>query len=210
MLQNNIVKETSEGYQLIPIADDTFINDRIIWFTDSVTPESCETLASQLYALEKAAPGREITVFLNTPGGDVYSGLCVYDIMRSISSPIRTVVFGVAASMGAILFLGGDERIVMPHAHVLIHDPHYACSLAGLKALDLQADVEQLLRSRETTAQIISERTGKPIEEVYEQTKNDRLMSAQEALDFGLATMVGLYMPVPQNNNREETDSNEQ
>ena len=194
-LSTNIIKESYGGPSCRSIADEMFNQDRTIWFTSEVCPKSCEQLATQLMQLEKSAPGEPITLMINSPGGDVASGLAVYDLMMSLKSPLRTVCFGYAASMGSILFLGGSERIMQPHSKILIHDPSFGGDLSGLKALDLKDDLESLLKMRETLAGIISERCGRSVETVFEKTKKDTVMSAEEALELGLATEIGVFIP---------------
>ena len=199
-MKTNLMKESFNGFRTLTPEDDMFNDSRVIWFTENVTPKTCEQLAIQIMALEKAAPGRTITLMINSPGGEVLSGLAVYDLLRSISSPVRTVVFGIAASMGSLLLLAGDERIVTPHSRVLIHDPHYASDMSGLKPLDLKENLEQLLETREVLAKIIAERTGNSLETVYAKTKDDTYMSAEESLSFGLATKIASFIPSDINN----------
>lgn len=194
-LSTNIVKETYGGQSCRSIADEMFNQDRTIWFTSEVCPESCVQLATQLMQLEKSAPGEPITLMINSPGGDVASGLAVYDVMMNLKSPLRTVCFGYAASMGSILFLGGSERIMQPHSKILIHDPSFGGDLSGLKALDLKDDLESLLKMREILAGIIAQRCGRSVETIFEKTKKDTVMSAKEALEFGLATEIGVFIP---------------
>ena len=200
-MKTYLIREGYQNNEPVSLESEMYNHSRVIWFTEEVNPKTCEELAIQLMTLEKEAPGKTITLMINSPGGEISSGLAVYDIMRNITSPIRTVVFGIAASMGSILLLGGDERIVMPHSKVMIHDPHYASSLSGLKPLDLKDSLEQQLDVREIIANIISERTGNTLEDVYAKTKDDTFMNAEESLAFGLATKIGIY--VPSNENQE-------
>lgn len=192
-MKTNILKESFRGLQSICIPDEIF-EKRVIFFSEKVTAESIEELIAQLLQLENSAPGEPITLMINSPGGEVHSGLAAVDIMEGISSPIRTVCMGYAASMGAILFLQGEERIMMPHSKLLIHDPSFSGGdLSGVKPLELQEQVDQLMQTRTEIAEIIAKRTGRNIDEIYEKTKKDYTFTAEEALEFGAATSIGCF-----------------
>lgn len=134
-------------------------------------------------------------MYINSPGGKIDCGLPVYDAMRMSKAPIRTVCIGVAASMGSILFLGGDKREMLPHSRVMIHDPSFGGgSYAGKKPHEIQAEVDNLNKFREKLCKIISERTGRTVEEVCEKTKEDSYFSAEEAIEFGLATAIAVEL----------------
>ena len=120
----NILKETARGIDIILLDDELFSN-REIFFTDSVNITSATLLLKQLMYLDRADAGKEITLYINSLGGDVISGLAVYDFIKLMKSPVRTVCTGTAASMGAILFLAGEKRVMLPHTRLLIHDPSY-------------------------------------------------------------------------------------
>lgn len=186
----NILHESSKGFQTISIADEMF-RKRTIFFTEPVTPESVEKLIAQLMELESQDPGKRITVFINSPGGDVHSGFAAVDTMLGITSPIRTVCTGIAASMGAILFLVGEERIITPHSKVLIHDPSYGGgNLAGVKPLNIKEDLDKLMSIRSDLANFIAERTGKSKKFILSLTKTDCCLSAEKALAMGIATGI--------------------
>ncbi len=193
-MKTNILKEGSKGIQAISIEDDMF-RKRTIFFTDAVTPESVRTLIAQLMELESQDPGKRITIFINSPGGEVDSGFAAVDTMMGITSPIRTVCTGIAASMGAIMFLAGEERIVTPHSKVLIHDPSYGGgNLAGVKPLNIKEDLDKLMAIRSDLADFISERTGKPKKLILSLTKTDCCLSAKKALSMGIATEIRNYV----------------
>ena len=125
------------------------------------------------------------------PGGEVVSGLAVYDYIELMKAPVRTVCIGTAASMGAILFLAGDKREMLPHTRLMIHDPAYSGGdMAGKKPHELQQYVDKLKQSQKIIAEIIAHKTGKTLEEVYEKTKEDSYFNAEEAMEYGLATGV--------------------
>ena len=183
-----IIRETSRGFSPVNIVDE-MLQDREIVCAGPITSESANALILQLRHLQKASPGEQITMFFNTPGGEVQSGLAIYDTMRAIGCPIRTVCLGTAASMGALLFIAGDQRDMLPHSRVLIHDPRILEGVGG-SALELHAVSENLMRTREITAQVIADRTGRSLEEVYEATARDSIFEAEAAVEYGLADRV--------------------
>ena len=152
---------------------------------------SATALLKQLMYLDRADVGKEITLYINSFGGDVISGLAVYDFIRLMKSPVRTVCTGTAASMGAILFLAGENRVMLPHTRLLIHDPSYGSNdIGGQKSHEIQQQLDNLNEVRETLAKIIAEKTGKKLKEIYKITANDTCFSADEAIKFGLATEI--------------------
>lgn len=183
------LKETSRGIDSIT-AESMLLKERKLFFTEEVNSESCNALIQYLLCLESEDPDAEITLYINTPGGEVVSGLAAYDTLRLLKCPIRTVCIGTAASMGSILFLAGDKREMLPHTKIMIHDPLIAGLSGSRKALELEKEAARLLETREVTGSIIAERSGRSIEEVYEKTKEDTFLTAQEALDFGIATAI--------------------
>ncbi len=189
----NTIVETSRGLQPIDLNDRMF-QRRVIYFSEEVTRESCRELNMQLMMLETEHPGQRIVLYIDSPGGSVDSGLAVYDTIRLISSPVTTVVMGMAASMGSLIFLAGENRIMLPNSRLLIHDPYIPSGTSG-KPLLLQEELEKLMKMREKTAKIIAERTGQTLEWVYERTKSDYVMDACEALSCGAATAIGSYVP---------------
>lgn len=183
-----VLRETSEGLNRIEIQDILF-QHREIQCTGSITTESASVLSLQLRYLQQEAPGQEITLFINSPGGEVDSGLAIYDTMRAIGCPIRTVCTGTAASMAAILFLSGDQRDILPHSKVMIHDPLIPGGVGG-SALTVDAVARNLMRARQTIADIIARHAGKTMEEVLAKTASDSYFDAQEAIDWGLADRI--------------------
>ena len=185
-----IIKETVQGINVISV-DDELLSRREIFLTDHVDAETSNELLKKLMYLNGADSEAEITLYINSPGGDVYSGLAVYDFISLMKAPLKTVCIGCAASMGAILFLAGEKREMLPHTQIMIHDPSYLrLDVGGKKPHEIQHEVDSLNKTREHLAQIISERTGKPLEEVYKLTANDSYFDAKEAVEFGLATAI--------------------
>ena len=183
-----ILKETREGITAYRIEDDMLYN-RQVCLMGPVTEDSVNSLVSQLLYLERKAPGEDITMFINSGGGQVGNGLALYDVMRQISSPVRTICMGHACSMAAVLFAAGDKREIYSHSKVMIHDPSISGRLTS-KALELQALSEDLLATRQTIAEILSLHTGQTIDAILEKTCIDSYFNAEEAIEFGLADAV--------------------
>ena len=187
----NVVMESQRGYECIPL-EDVLMKNREVFLTGGVNAETCNELVKQLMYLDRDEDKREITLYINSPGGSVQDGLAVYDTLRLLESPIRTVCLGMCASMGAILFLAGEKREMMEHGKIMIHDPAFGRNhdIGGKKPAELQSELDDLIRCREALAKIIAERTGKPIDDIYEVTVKDSYYNAKEAVEFGLATNI--------------------
>ncbi|MCR5165966.1 MAG: ATP-dependent Clp protease proteolytic subunit [Oscillospiraceae bacterium] len=185
----SVIMESARGYQPI-ILTDVLMSQRKIFMLGAVDTESCSRIISQLMYLDSAAPGEDITVYINSPGGNVSDGLGVYDCMRMIRSRIRTVCIGTAASMGSIIFLGGDRRCMLPHSRLMIHDPSNGSDFTGKRPNDIQTALDMLRTVQYELCEIISERTGQKIEDVYEQTATETYFNSQQAVDHGFATEI--------------------
>lgn len=186
-----ILKETFKGAQAFEIPDEFFAK-RVLFFTNEVSPKTAEMLICQLLYLDDAAPNVPITLYINSPGGDVSSGLAICDVIRGLRSPVDTVCIGTAASMGAIVFMEGRNRTMLPHSRLMIHDPSFGNKdITGVKPLNIQDDLDKLMEIRTELAEIMAERTGRSVEEILEKTKTDFTMTAKEAIEFGAATIVG-------------------
>ncbi len=183
-----IVKETSSGYIRYNIQDE-MLKHREVDCTGEITTELVNGLILQLRYLQRKDPNKEITMYINSNGGSVTSGLALYDVMQGISCPIRTVCVGIAASMGALLFASGDKRDILPHSKVMIHDPLISGGLSG-SALDIEERSKDLMKTREITGKIIAKHTGKKLSEVYKKTSKDSFFSATEAIEYGLADKI--------------------
>ncbi len=187
---SSILKETVRGTELITL-EDMLLEESEVFLVDEITPKSANNLIQKLMYLDSKDLG-EITIYINSPGGEVISGLAVYDYIKIMKSPVRTVTIGDAASMGAIIFLAGEKREMLPHTRILIHDPSYGhLDVSGKKPHEIQRGVDSLNKVRETLAEIISEKTNKSLDEIYKITAEDNYFTAEEAIEFGLAT--GIY-----------------
>lgn len=183
-----VIERTSEGIQRYAIQD-VMLQRREIDCVGEIDRESVNALILQLRYLQSVDDTREITIYVNSPGGSIDDGLALIDAMAALRCPIRTVCMGLAASMGSLVLACGDSRDILPHGRVMIHDPLIAGGVGG-SALKLDAVAKNLMKARETTAQILSERTGHTLEEVYEKTATDTYFDAQEAVSWGLADRI--------------------
>ena len=182
-----VIRETAEGLTRIPIQDLLF-QRRSVELVGEVNSDSVSSTILQLRYLQVEDPNEEITLYINSPGGEVASGLALYDVMAGLSCPVCTVCMGTAASMAALLFVAGSQREMLPHSRLMIHDP--LISSVGGSALKLDSVAKDLMRTREITADIIASHSGHSIKEVYAKTATDSYFSAQEAVAWGLADRI--------------------
>ncbi len=189
---SNVIYESVRGIQAIPI-EDAFLRDRKIFLVGEVNDESCNELIKQLLLMESEDNTRPITLFINSPGGDVSSGLAVYDTIRLMKSPVTAVVTGIAASMGSIIMLAcdSDKRFMLPSSRIMIHDCSWGKrDLGGYKPHEVEQELNQLKNVNARLLSIIAQRCGKTVNQVAKVTKNDRYFDAKEAIAFGLVTEV--------------------
>lgn len=186
----NVLRETATGIQPLEM-DDIMLEKRQIFLTEEVNAQTASALLKQLMYLEQEDPEKEVTLYINSPGGEVASGIAVYDYIGTMKAPVRTVCIGTAASMGSILFLAGGKREMLEHTKIMIHDPSFAYgNMRGQKPLELQKKVDDLMKTRKTLCEIIAAKSGMALEEVYEKTQVDCFLDAQEALECGIATDI--------------------
>lgn len=185
--QPRVIRETSSGYFATSLNDELFLRRRIN-ILGEITSDSVNDYILQLLQLDYQEPKTPIWLYINSPGGSVTDGLALYDVMSALSCEIKTVCLGMAASMASIIFASGSERMMLPHSKILIHDPRIM--QAGGTALELKSISDNLLQTREITAEILAKHSGKPKETIFEKTKTDSYFSAAEAIDFGLADKI--------------------
>ncbi|NBD37384.1 MAG: ATP-dependent Clp protease proteolytic subunit [Verrucomicrobia bacterium] len=168
-----------------------FIEERKIFFWGEVNDDSAREATQQLLYLEAADPGTEITFYLNSPGGSITAGMAVYDTMALITSPIKVICVGLAASMGSIFLCGGNKgkRLLYPHSRVLIHQPLIMGTMRGA-AVDINIQAQEMEKLREEMNRILSDASGQPIEKIRKDTDRDFYLNAQEAIEYGLADAV--------------------
>lgn len=182
-----VLKESAQGFSRARIEDEMF-DRREVECVGEIDADKANSLCLQLRYLKTIDPGAPITMVINSPGGSVLDGLAIYDVMRAIRCPIRTICLGNAASMGAVLFIAGDQRDMLPHSKILIHDP--LIPRTGGSALELKSVSDDLMRTRQIMAEIIADRSGKTVEEVLEATRKDAYMEAEQAVAWGLADRI--------------------
>lgn len=182
-----ILHETCEGMQRFDVRDQ-MLADRQLELAGPIDAESVACTVRCLLHLQKRDPQAPVTLFINSPGGEVQSGLALYDVMRAITCPVRTVCIGTAASMAALLFIAGSQRDMLPHSRVMIHDP--LIGNMGGSALSVKARADDLMRIRDITAAVIAEHTGMPLDQVFQLTAQDTYFEAEAAVEAGLADRV--------------------
>ena len=168
-----------------------FLEERKVFLWTDVNEKSAREVTEKLLFLEWSDPGKEITFYINTPGGSITAGMAIYDTMKLISSPVTVVVTALAASMGSILLCGAPKggRLLFPHARVLIHQPLIQGRFQG-PAVDINIQAEEMERTRDELNKILAEASGQSLEKITEDTDRDFYMNAQEAIDYGLADAI--------------------
>ena len=171
--------------RLQDIIDAKILGERKIFLWGQVHDESAKHIIDRLLYLELTGPGKEIQLIINSPGGYVTSGFAIYDTMKNISSPISTICTGFAASMASILLSGGakGKRFILPHARVMIHQPGGG---AGGTASDIEIQIDELIKTKRLSAEILSQNCGQPFEKVLKDIDRDHWMSAEESITYGI------------------------
>ncbi len=193
-----VVEQTARGERAFDIYS-RLLKERIIFLTGPVYDQVASVICAQLLFLESENPSKDISFYINSPGGVVSAGLAIYDTMQYIRSPVSTVCIGQAASMGSLLLCAGtkDKRFALPNARVMIHQPSGG---AQGQATDIEIQAREILTLRKRLNQIYVTHTGQALEEIESKLERDTYMSAEEARDFGLVdTVVIDRPPVPEN-----------
>ncbi len=190
---SNIIYETTKGVTSVDITD-RFLGEGKVFVTGEISPEHCNEWVRQLLYLAWNDTIDEITLFVDSPGGSVTAGLSLYDTIRLVTEfkPVRTVCIGMCASMGAIIFLAGEERKMMTHGKLMIHDPAFGegHDIGHKKPHEIQIELDDLNKCREVLGELISQRTGMKLKEVYKITEHDAYFTAEEAVQKHLATQI--------------------
>jgi ATP-dependent Clp protease protease subunit len=183
-----VVEQTGRGERSYDIFS-RLLNDRIIFLSDEVNDTTASLVVAQMLFLEAQDADKDISFYINSPGGSVSAGMAIYDTMNFIKCDVSTICIGMAASMGAFLLSAGakGKRIALPHSEIMIHQP-----LGGARgqATDIKIQAEQILRIKDTLNRILAENTGKPLEVIERDTDRDNYMTAQEALEYGLIDKI--------------------
>ncbi len=165
------------------------LNDRVIFLGTPVTDQVANLIIAQLLHLESADPDKDISLYINSPGGDIYSGLAIYDTMNFIKPDVQTICFGIAMSMGSLLLTGGahGKRLALPNSRILIHQP--SAGFEG-QATDIDIHAREILAIRQRVNEIYAKHTGKTVEQVNEDMERDRFFTSAEAAEYGLIDRV--------------------
>lgn len=183
-----VVEQTSRGERSYDIFS-RLLNDRIIMLTEEVNDTTSSLVVAQLLYLEGQDPSKDISLYINSPGGSVTAGLAIYDTMQYIKCDVSTICMGMAASMGAFLLAAGakGKRLALPNSDIMIHQPSGG---AQGQATDILIHANHIARTKKKLNEILAERTGQPLEVIERDTERDNFMSAQEAADYGLVDKV--------------------
>ena len=191
MLENSLVpyviEQTSKGERSYDIFS-RLLKDRIIFLGEDVNATTASLVVAQLLFLESEDPDKEINLYINSPGGSVTDGLAIVDTMNYIKCPVTTTCIGLAASFGAVLLANGEKgkRYATPNAEILIHQPLIGGNGITGQTTDIKIHAENMIKTRERLNKILSDRTGKPLEQIMQDTERDHYMTAEEALEYGL------------------------
>ncbi|HIV37590.1 MAG TPA: ATP-dependent Clp endopeptidase proteolytic subunit ClpP [Candidatus Blautia avicola] len=183
-----VIEQTSRGERSYDIYS-RLLKDRIIFLGEEVTDVSANLIVAQLLFLESEDPGKDIHLYINSPGGSVSAGMAIYDTMQYIKCDVSTICMGLAASMGAFLLAGGTKgkRMALPNAEIMIHQPSGG---AKGQATEIEIVAEQILKTKQRLNSILAQNTGQTLETIARDTERDNYMTAQEAKDYGLIDMV--------------------
>lgn len=183
-----VIEQTSRGERAYDIYS-RLLKDRIIMLGSAIDDNVANSIVAQLLFLEAEDPDKDISLYINSPGGSISAGMAIFDTMQFIKADVSTICTGMAASMGAFLLAAGEKgkRFALPNSEVMIHQP-----LGGTQgqATDIEIHAKRILKMREDINRILSERTGQPIEVIDRDTDRDNFMSAQAAVDYGLIDKV--------------------
>ena len=183
-----VVEQTSRGERSYDIFS-RLLNDRIIMLNDEVNDTTASLVVAQLLYLEGQDPDKDISLYINSPGGVITAGMAIYDTMQYIKCDVSTICMGMAASMGAFLLAAGakGKRYALPNAEIMIHQPSGG---AQGQATDIQIQAERILQKKKSLNTVLAERTGQPYEVICKDTERDNFMTAQQAMEYGLIDKV--------------------
>ena len=183
-----VIEQTSRGERSYDIYS-RLLKERIILLGEEVTDVSASLIVSQLLFLEAEDPEKDISLYINSPGGSVTAGMAIYDTMNFIKCDVSTICMGMAASMGSFLLSGGakGKRMALPNAEIMIHQPMGG---AQGQATEIQIAAEHILQTKKRLNRILSENTGKPLEVIERDTDRDNWLTAEEAVEYGLIDAV--------------------
>jgi len=184
-------EKPEQSQYLMKKMEQLFLKNRAVYLWGPVEDKSARDVVSKLILLDADKPGKEIKFYINSPGGVVTSGMVIYDTMRMLQSPVVTICMGLAASMGSILLSGGvkGKRLIYPHGEVMIHQPSIGGYFQATSA-DIEIHAKQMQRTKEISAQILADNTGKSFERIMKDFDRDYWMDAKEAVEYGIVDSV--------------------
>jgi ATP-dependent Clp protease protease subunit len=185
-----VIEQTSRGERAFDIYS-RLLNERIIFVGTPIDDQIANLVIAQLLHLESEDPDKEIRIYINSPGGDVYAGLAIYDTMQYIRPDVSTICIGIAMSMGAVLLAGGEKgkRLALPNSKILIHQIWTPYGPGG-QAADIERRARETINLKRRIEEILAEHTNQDVDKVSRDTDRDYFMTAQEALDYGIIDMV--------------------
>ena len=183
-----VIERTARGEREFDIFS-RLLNERIIFLGQPVDDQIANLIVAQMLHLESVDPDKDISLYINTPGGSIYAGLAIYDTMQFIKPDVATICFGMAMSMGSLLLTGGSEgkRLALPNARMLIHQP--SAGFEG-QSSDIEIHAREILNTRARIDEIYARHTGQPVDRVHEDMERDRFFKAPEAVEYGLIDRV--------------------
>ena len=183
-----VVEQTNRGERSYDIFS-RLLNDRIIMLNEEVNSTTASLVVAQLLYLEGQDPNKDISLYINSPGGSVTDGMAIYDTMQYIKCDVSTICMGMAASMGAFLLAAGTKgkRYALPNADIMIHQPSGG---AQGQATDIEIHTQHILHTKQKLNEILAKNTGQPLETIKQDTERDNFMTAQQALEYGLIDKV--------------------
>ena len=183
-----VIEQTSRGERAFDIYS-RLLNERIIFLGTPVDDQIANLIVAQLLHLESEDPDKDISIYINSPGGSVYAGLAIYDTMQFVKPDVSTMCIGIAASMGSFLLMAGakGKRLALPNSRVMIHQPSGG---AQGQATDIEIHAREILKTREQLNKIYAERTGQPIEKIRADMERDFFMDPEESKAYGLIDQV--------------------
>ena len=183
-----VIEQTGRGERSYDIFS-RLLNDRIIFLSDEVNDATASLVVAQMLFLEAQDPDKDISLYINSPGGSITSGMAIYDTMQFIKCDVSTICIGMAASMGAFLLSAGTKvkRFALPNSEIMIHQP-----LGGMQgqATDIKIHADRMIRIRQTLNEILAANTGKPLSVIEQDTERDHFLTATDAVEYGLIDKV--------------------
>ena len=182
----HVIEQTGRGERSYDIFS-RLLKDRIIFLSEDVNPTTASLVIAQMLFLESEDPDKEISFYINSPGGSITDGMAIVDTMNYIKCPVSTICVGLAASMGFVLLTCGAKgrRFATPNSEILIHQPLISGGLAG-QTTEIKIHADHMVKTREKLNKLLSEKTGQSLEQIEKDTERDHYMTAQEALEYGL------------------------